>query len=73
MKVTFVKPRHELKPYIESFWVLESPSGLPASDSSIAAPNGCSKLIIPYENSLVSQVHCVSSDEKKETVLMRAR
>jgi AraC-like DNA-binding protein len=54
MKVTFVKPRHELTPYIESFWVLERPSGLPAGDSSIAAPNGCSKLIIPYENSLVS-------------------
>lgn len=54
MKVTFVKPRHELTPYIESFWVLERPSGLPAGDSSIAAPNGCSKLIIPCENSLVS-------------------
>src|SRR5262249_41592467 len=31
-----------------------SPDGLPRNDSSIAAPNGCSKLIIPYENSLVS-------------------
>ena len=54
MKITFVKPRHGLQPYIESFWVFESPDGLPRNDSSIAAPNGCSKLIIPYENSLVS-------------------
>lgn len=54
MKLTFVKPRPELRPYIESFWVFESPTGFPANDTSIAAPNGCSKLIIPYENSLVS-------------------
>jgi AraC-like DNA-binding protein len=54
MRVTFVRPRHELRPYIESFWVFESPTGLPATDSSIAAPNGCSKFIVPYENSLVA-------------------
>ena len=54
MKISFVRPRPELQPYIESFWVLESPTGLPASATSIAAPNGCSKLIIPYENSIVS-------------------
>ena len=54
MKISFVRPRCELQPYIESFWVLESPTGLPASATSIAAPNGCSKLIIPYENSIVS-------------------
>jgi AraC-like DNA-binding protein len=54
MKLTFVTPEPELQPYIESLWVFESPSGFPAADSSIAAPNGCAKLIIPYENSLVS-------------------
>jgi len=54
VKISFVTPRLELRPYIESFWVLESPTGLPASANSIAAPNGCSKLIIPYENSIVS-------------------
>jgi AraC-like DNA-binding protein len=54
MKLTFVNPRRELQPYIESFWVFESPTGLPATDSSIVTPNGCSKLIIPCENSLVS-------------------
>jgi AraC-like DNA-binding protein len=52
MNLTFVKPRDELRHYIESFWVFESPTGFP--DNSIAAPNGCSKLIIPYENSLVA-------------------
>ena len=54
MKLKFVNPRYELQPYIESFWVFESPTGFPATDSSIVAPNGCSKLIIPCENSLVS-------------------
>ena len=54
MKISFIKPRPELAPFVESFWVFESPSGFPATDASIAAPNGCAKLIIPYENSLVS-------------------
>lgn len=54
MKITFIQPRPELQPYIESFWVFESPVGLPQTDSSIAAPNGCSKLVIPYQNSLFS-------------------
>lgn len=52
MKVSFIKPRQELWPYIESFWVCESSTGLPLADQSLAVPNGCSKLIIPYENSL---------------------
>jgi len=54
MKISFVTPRSELQPYIQSFWVLESLAGLPETANSIAAPNGCSKLIIPYENSIVS-------------------
>jgi hypothetical protein len=54
MKISFVTPQAELQPYIESFWVLESSNGLPATAMSIAAPNGCSKLIFPYDNSIVS-------------------
>jgi hypothetical protein len=55
MKISFVTTRPELKPYVESFWVLESHNGLPAAANSIAAPNGCAKLIIPYDNSIVSE------------------
>jgi AraC-like DNA-binding protein len=54
MRLSFVQPRMELQPYIESFWLFESPLGMPPTDTSMAAPNGCPKLIIPYENSLVS-------------------
>src|SRR5262245_44640113 len=54
MKISFVTPRPELQPYIASFWVLESPTGLAAATDSIAAPNGCSKRIVPCENSIVS-------------------
>ena len=54
MKLSFVQPRPELRPFIESFWVLRSALGMPRQDTSMAAPNGCSKLIIPYENSLFS-------------------
>lgn len=63
MKISFIKPRPELARFIESFWVFESASGFPATDVSIAAPNGCAKLIIPYKNSLESgrPTSCVSS------------
>jgi len=52
MNISFIKPRQELQPYIESFWVCESATGMPVTDRNLAVPNGCAKLIIPYENSL---------------------
>ena len=52
MNISFIKPRPELGPYIESLWVCESATGMPLEHRNLAAPNGCSKLIIPYENSL---------------------
>lgn len=54
MKISFVQPRPELRPLVESFWVFQSAVGMPQQDASIAAPNGCAKLIIPYQNSLNS-------------------
>lgn len=56
MKLTFVKPRRELQPYIKSLFVFESSDGVPPTDKSLAAPNGSPKLIILYENSLQSTV-----------------
>ena len=56
MKLTFVNPRQELQPYIKSLWVFESTDGMPPTDRSLAAPNGSPKLIVLYENSLVSTV-----------------
>ena len=56
MKFTFVTPRQELQPYIKRLWVFESAAGIPQTDTSLAAPNGCPKLIILYENSLESVV-----------------
>jgi AraC-like DNA-binding protein len=53
MRLSFVQPRQELRPYIEAFWVFESATGIPMTNRSLAVPNGCSKLIIPYENSLI--------------------
>jgi len=54
MKLSFVEPRAELRPYVQSFWVFESPIGMPPTENSLAAPNGSPKLIIPYENSITS-------------------
>lgn len=52
MKVSFVKPRPELRPYVMAFWVFESALGLPQNDTNLAAPNGCPKVIILCDNSL---------------------
>ena len=52
MRLSFIQPRQELRPYIEAFWVFESATGISLTNRSLAVPNGCSKLIIPYENSL---------------------
>ena len=56
MKFTFFKPIAELKPYIGSIWVFESSVGMQPSDSSLAAPNGCCKIIINCGNSIISSV-----------------
>ena len=37
-----------------------------STDTSMAAPNGCPKLIIPCENSLVSVADCRTSVSRKE-------
>ncbi len=56
MNLSFVEPRAELKPYIQSIWVFESVIGMPPSDTSLAAPNGAPKIIINCENSVTSIV-----------------
>jgi len=55
MDIKFVEPRPELRPYIESLWICDCPNGLPSTDRSIVAPNGCAKLVIPIENDIVSE------------------
>jgi AraC-like DNA-binding protein len=56
MKFSFIQPYAELEPYIKSIWVFESPFGMSASDSNLAAPNGCCKIIINCSNSIISEV-----------------
>ncbi len=65
MKLTFVEPRAELKPYIKSIWVFESPVGMPLSAKSIAVPNGCPKIIINFENSIISIVGGKTQESKE--------
>jgi AraC-like DNA-binding protein len=54
MRILFIQPIAELLPFIEALWIFESSIGMPQTDRSMAAPNGCAKLIIPYQNSLTS-------------------
>jgi AraC-like DNA-binding protein len=57
MKLSFIRPKAELQPYVESLWIFESALGMPPEHQSLAAPNGCPKLIFLYESSLTSMVH----------------
>jgi len=56
VKLTFFTPRVELKQLVKAIWAFESPVGLPASDASIAAPNGCPKLIVSCRNAIIARV-----------------
>ena len=57
MKLSFIRPRPELQPYVESLWVFESADGIPPERQSLAAPNGCPKIIILYGNCLTSMAN----------------
>jgi AraC-like DNA-binding protein len=54
MNVSFVQVRPELRPYIQSLWVFDSPIGMPSTENNLAAPNGCPKLVLPCRNSITS-------------------
>ena len=56
MKISFAKALEQLKPYISSFWVYESASGVPATDARIIVPNGTAKILIPLKNPLIATI-----------------
>ncbi len=68
MKLYFVKPCIELIPYIKSIWIFESQFGMPLRDMNLAAPNGCPKLIINYENTITSLVEGHASESKEQGI-----
>jgi AraC-like DNA-binding protein len=68
MKLSFLTPRVELRPYIRCIWVFESNDGLPVSDISMAAPNGCPKLVVNFENSLISSARGQSNETREQSV-----
>jgi AraC-like DNA-binding protein len=53
MKLQFLQPTAELRPYINKLWLLESEQGL-VSNKSLIAPNGRPKIMIPFRNSLAT-------------------
>ena len=65
MNLSFIEPRNELKPYIKSIWIFESMFGMPVHDMNLAAPNGCPKLIINYENNIISLVEGRANESRE--------
>ena len=68
MNLWFLQPRAELKPCIQSIWVFESDRGLPVSDLSMAAPNGCPKLVVNLENSLISSAQGQAHETREQSL-----
>ena len=54
MRIRFLDIEPELQPFVARTWICESEVGLPPTDVSVVAPNGCAKLIVPIENALIS-------------------
>ncbi len=61
MKLQFIQPRHELKPYITKFWLFEENDGF-ANQGTLIAPNAKAKIIIPFRSALTT------TDNKKTAV-----
>ena len=51
MKFTFIRPTAELQPYISSYGIFESKTGIPTNNSFVV-PNERFRIVIPFENSL---------------------
>ena len=50
MRLLRFRPHPILSPYVETVWLFESTSGLPAGDVRTIVPNGRIKLIIPFRS-----------------------
>jgi AraC-like DNA-binding protein len=61
MKLEFIQPRKELKPFISKIWLFENNNGL-VNHGTLIAPNAKAKIIIPYINTLTT------TDNKKTAV-----
>jgi AraC-like DNA-binding protein len=53
MKLQFIQPRQELKPYISKIWLVENNLGL-VNHGTLIAPNARPKIIIPFINSITT-------------------
>jgi len=68
MKIHFIQPLVELKPYIKSIWVFESPVGMPLLENNLAIPNGCPRLIINCDNSIASIVNGQTQQSRERNI-----
>ncbi|RYD57721.1 MAG: AraC family transcriptional regulator [Sphingobacteriales bacterium] len=57
MRLLRFQPYPALVPFIESIWCFESDCGIPLEDMRLIVPNGQPKLVIPYDNGLVSTMN----------------
>ncbi len=60
MQLTPILPFPQLSSFIRSFWLFESDFGNPVTSSRVIAPNGCVKIILPFENELFARSSSLS-------------
>ncbi len=56
MIIKWFKPILQLKQHISMIWAFENPVGISRDDVGLIAPNGCMKLIIPYNKRVTSHI-----------------
>jgi AraC-like DNA-binding protein len=60
-----VIPHPQLAPFIQSFWIFQSDLGHAATSSRVIAPNGCLKIVLPFENALFAESRSVQQQHKE--------
>ncbi|MFN7116113.1 MAG: helix-turn-helix domain-containing protein [Saprospiraceae bacterium] len=70
MQLQMLRPRPELAPYVDKFWLFESAIGVPTTDNRVIAPNGRAKIILPFQNALSTIQHGIHQDYPEQEPLL---
>jgi AraC-like DNA-binding protein len=70
MNISPIQPQEALRPYIQAFWLFESPVGIPLSESGILVPNGRARIVLPYQNSLTVIANQKPVTSKEQDLLL---
>ena len=68
MKLQFITPLAELRPYINKIWIFECEDDFPSGERSLIVPNATTKITIPYKNALTTTDNGKTSICKEDNI-----